>query len=336
MKICRLAAIVLAALMIVSCRLKIVVPEGGSVVSQSGTYSCAAGERCIVQINDIFFNETFVAKPAQGYELTAWAKRERALCAGTSQPCKLATEAFEGSEPLMDLLESDEVFLLQPVFVKRTDILRTFREGDVIKYTGSISVQDSGGLNTAEVTALREFFNTENEADNAPVMLHQLTLRLKSNGDEFPEASFYQQDRNGAWLDITDTAGNFLVDQETGRFGVLSYPSPLVPFTNEVIQFRLVAEDNLSNTLATGRLRIRVSKPKNISVAMGNYRSYKVTSNLEINLVAARTRITVVQNHWVAPSIGPIKADFVQETYDSRGNLIGKFGSELEATSINF
>jgi hypothetical protein len=66
---------------------------------------------------DTTFDEVFVAKPAQGYRFTAWRKKARSFCGGKQGPCVLATTSFPGT-PLMQFLESDSSFFLEPVFGK--------------------------------------------------------------------------------------------------------------------------------------------------------------------------------------------------------------------------
>jgi len=114
----RLLIALLALALLAGCKVKITVPEGGRVVSQSGAYTCSAGKVCVIEVNDIFFEETFVAKPASGYRFVKWRKRKRGFCGLKSKPCRLPTTGFGGSEALMAILESDQVFYLEPVFEK--------------------------------------------------------------------------------------------------------------------------------------------------------------------------------------------------------------------------
>lgn len=329
-----------ALLAIVSCKVKVVVPEGGTVTTGSGAYSCEAGKPCDIDIVDVFFDETFTANPAAGYEFHAWKNVSKGLCGGTANPCRLTTEGFDESAVLMEFLTSDEVFFLTPAFVKTSDSLRMFKQGDKINYRGTISFAQPGAAETvAKVTAVREFFETENKVDQFPVMLHQLTLRLVSDGSEYPEASYYYQDGKGAWFDVSDTAGNFIVNRETSKFGVLGYASPLMPSNNEVISFRLVAANSISNTIAAGSLTLRVYDRTRIVVPLGTFRAFRVSSTIELELLAgasAGARIEVVQNQWVVPHIGPIKTESTQRNYNNLGIYTDSYDSELEAVRINF
>ncbi len=103
--------------LLAGCRLVIQVPAGGKVVSASGTNDCAAGKTCRIEIVDVFFKDTFTARPAAGYTFKHWRKKERAFCANTATPCRLDSEPMGLNDLLLALLESDEVFYLQPVFV---------------------------------------------------------------------------------------------------------------------------------------------------------------------------------------------------------------------------
>jgi hypothetical protein len=114
----RLLVYLLAVALLAGCKVKITVPEGGRVTTSSGAYSCDAGSVCMIDVVDIFFDETFIAEPLQGYKFKSWKKKDRGLCGGNSKPCRLITSGFEGNEALMAFLENDQIFYLKPVFQK--------------------------------------------------------------------------------------------------------------------------------------------------------------------------------------------------------------------------
>ena len=114
----RIISLLLLCALVSSCKVRIVVPEGGSVKSSSGAYNCASGKTCNIDVVDIFFDETFTAVPASGYTFKSWKKRRKGFCGGKSKPCHLYTSGFAGNNPLMAFLESKEVFYLQPRFEK--------------------------------------------------------------------------------------------------------------------------------------------------------------------------------------------------------------------------
>ncbi len=103
------------------CKVEIKVPSGGKVTTVSGTYRCGAGETCVIDVADLFFDEVFVARPAPGYSFKGWRKKERAFCGGAKSRCQI-TSSFLGTDPLlMALLDSEELFFLQPVFSKAVE-----------------------------------------------------------------------------------------------------------------------------------------------------------------------------------------------------------------------
>lgn len=118
MRLSQLAFGALAILFVASCKVRLIVPEGGSVTTSSGAYSCTSGKTCNVDVLDFFFDETFIAKPKSGYIFKYWKKGDRRFCGENSKPCRLFTTAFTGDwvDPVAKLLESDEVFYLQPIF----------------------------------------------------------------------------------------------------------------------------------------------------------------------------------------------------------------------------
>lgn len=108
-------------LILVGCKVRIPVPEGGKVEAKSGSYRCNGGQMCTIEVVDLFFDETFQALPADGYYFSHWEKGNRRLCGGRRQPCRLVTAGFEGNDALMAILESDKTFVLKPLFLKTVD-----------------------------------------------------------------------------------------------------------------------------------------------------------------------------------------------------------------------
>jgi len=87
------------------------------VRSTDGAYVCEAGQTCVIDVVDLFFDQTFVAEPAHGYTFGGWKSSDGYLCGDEAQECGLSTAGFEGHPALESILESDETFFLQPRFV---------------------------------------------------------------------------------------------------------------------------------------------------------------------------------------------------------------------------
>jgi hypothetical protein len=106
-----------AALAVSGCKIEMSATEGGSITTASGAYSCAAGQQCVsIDVVDLFFDETFQALPEDGFVFAGWRKRNRGLCGGSKNDCRLFTSGFEGNDILLSFLDTDEVFYLEAVF----------------------------------------------------------------------------------------------------------------------------------------------------------------------------------------------------------------------------
>lgn len=116
MRLVRTVTLLIAVLFLASCKIKIIVPSEGSVTTSSGAFSCAANQTCFIDVLDIFFDETFIAKPKPGYEFVKWEFRDRGLCGGKTPPCHLYTSFFADRPNFIPFLESDEVYFLVPIF----------------------------------------------------------------------------------------------------------------------------------------------------------------------------------------------------------------------------
>lgn len=113
----RLVLLLLFAIL-ASCKIQVNVPVNGSVTTASGAYECESGEMCEIDVVDLFFDETFIGIPNNGYRFVTWTRGERRLCGGTTTECRLYTSFFEEHENLMAILESDSVFFLAPGFLR--------------------------------------------------------------------------------------------------------------------------------------------------------------------------------------------------------------------------
>ncbi|MFT6892126.1 MAG: hypothetical protein ACJASY_004186, partial [Halioglobus sp.] len=149
----KLLSIVSVVAMAAGCKVEIVLPEGGYVLSGSGEYDCrsevtqqslhsnhmhgskhvshlagskvaaaADGDQktsCEIAIDDTTFDDTFTAVPYEGYEFKRWKKRDGGLFGGGKvAEVRIYTTGFEVSDLLMEILDSDNVYYLEPVFRK--------------------------------------------------------------------------------------------------------------------------------------------------------------------------------------------------------------------------
>jgi hypothetical protein len=349
MSLVRTIVLVLMAVFIVSCKIKIVVPEGGSVDSASGAYNCSSGKICKIDVADIFFSEIFTALPAEGYVFHEWKKRSNALCSRTSAPCNLSTAGFDEFPALMAVLESNAVFQLQPIFVKPSKPLRIFQDGDAILYRGDFFSEDADGVETtSEITAEQQYLNTDSEINGLKLSVQRFLVRLTiPNGDEIaldPLDTFYDQKENGELTEYTDEnlfvgEGDAILDFQEVKFGVLSIPSPMVPLSKQVFKIRSFAAEDFTTSVWAGSLVIEVSRLKNVKVPMGTFKAYKVISKRKMELLvteeAGATKV-VDQVLWVVPNIGVVKTKTSQRSYDNRGVFDGVNGTSLEALEANY
>jgi len=118
----------LACLLVLQgCRLVLVVPEGGTLQTASGAFSCPASSRCEIDISAASFDETFTAVASTGYRFTGWRQERGYFCGGTTEACRVFSLGFD----------ADLEFYLQPeferTFTASTDeliVLETFDAAD--------------------------------------------------------------------------------------------------------------------------------------------------------------------------------------------------------------
>jgi hypothetical protein len=97
------------------------VPAGGSVTTNSGSLSCSANSSCTLDVADIYFDETFVANPATGFDFIGWKSGPARLCAGSTEPCRFSTASLAGNEDAIALLDDPNLLVyLEPAFVSES------------------------------------------------------------------------------------------------------------------------------------------------------------------------------------------------------------------------
>jgi hypothetical protein len=125
LQVSKLFVFLMTAILLSGCKLAVIVVEGGEVRSR-GLGTCMAGAICIHDVSDPNFSEVFRAVPdnENGWYFQKWNSGDRFFCGGsTDTRCRLSFEGHEDSEAVEELVASDEVFYLMPVFKEFSDTL---------------------------------------------------------------------------------------------------------------------------------------------------------------------------------------------------------------------
>lgn len=112
----RIVLLVSITALMASCKLAVIVVEGGQVRS-TGSGTCLAGSICIVDVTDPGFSESFTAVPGTGWYFQKWNSGGGFFCGGqTSATCQLSFQDYEETKAVADMVASSELFYLMPVF----------------------------------------------------------------------------------------------------------------------------------------------------------------------------------------------------------------------------
>jgi hypothetical protein len=125
LQVSKLFVFLMTAILLSGCKLAVIVVEGGEVFSR-GTGFCVAGAICIHDVSDPNFSEVFQAVPDNdnGWYFQRWNSGDRFFCGdSTDTYCRLSFEGHEESEAVEELVASDEVFYLMPVFKQFSDTI---------------------------------------------------------------------------------------------------------------------------------------------------------------------------------------------------------------------
>ena len=78
--------IISLAVLATGCRVAIIVPTGGNVVSSNGAYNCPEASVCEFEVTEAPFSETFTAQASPGYEFEKWSNGADFLCGKSTNP----------------------------------------------------------------------------------------------------------------------------------------------------------------------------------------------------------------------------------------------------------
>lgn len=168
----RALALIGFVLLASGCKLVIDVPEGATVTSESGAYSCPSQQSCSIDLVDVFFDETFAVEVEPGYTFLGWSSAAGALCAEALEPCNVTTTLLADFPELMSLLDSDASLLLSPTIIKNPVLTEANLEvsgeteplEDGFRVLGSVALQGAGSARrTFDEADLSVTFSEEGE-----------------------------------------------------------------------------------------------------------------------------------------------------------------------------
>lgn len=104
------------------CKLAVIVVEGGSVFSLSGTRDCAVGSICVFETTTTDFAETFYAVSQADWYFVRWNSGGDFFCQDAiSQTCEINNTALAGFPVAEALIASSKTYYIQPVFAPFED-----------------------------------------------------------------------------------------------------------------------------------------------------------------------------------------------------------------------
>lgn len=132
----------LLALIAGGCKIDVVAPEGATIRSESGVYECIGPNVCTIEVNDVFFNETFRVETEGDLIFAGWKRRDRGLCGGLTDACPIVTSLFAGNEVLEAFLASDETFFLEADIATEVAMLSVAKDTTIFADRTADSISD--------------------------------------------------------------------------------------------------------------------------------------------------------------------------------------------------
>lgn len=113
-------AILGMSVLLMGSKIIITVPEGGTVVSSSGLFTCSAGEVCTIDVDSRYFAETFTAVPDTGYAFSSWGASNNALCRGSQNPDCTEASTAPGSGSVVSYTLTPSFYAWRPRHAEST------------------------------------------------------------------------------------------------------------------------------------------------------------------------------------------------------------------------
>jgi hypothetical protein len=115
-KHCKYALLATALCFLASCKVAVIVVEGGQVESQ-GSGTCTSGSVCMHQVNNTSYYETFTAVADTGWQFVRWNSGGGFLCGDlTDAACVITTLGAQGAPLIEAVIASAATFNIMPVF----------------------------------------------------------------------------------------------------------------------------------------------------------------------------------------------------------------------------
>ena len=111
-----MVVLVLSAVGLSGCKIKVISGPGGTVKTVSGNYTCTPGPGCVVDAGSVDFQEEFFAEPDEGFVFVGWKLRARGLCGGKRGSCNLFYPEFLLDRLLPIINNPDQEFYLEAQF----------------------------------------------------------------------------------------------------------------------------------------------------------------------------------------------------------------------------
>lgn len=100
------------AVLLAGCKIQFAALDGGEIYAQTEGFVCSEFRKCTANVVDTSFNESFLARPKEGYAFDGWVNGTDYFCGGKRGSCDLSTTGFEGNTALLDVIDSDKEFYL--------------------------------------------------------------------------------------------------------------------------------------------------------------------------------------------------------------------------------
>jgi hypothetical protein len=232
-----------------------------------------------------------------------------------------------------------------PITPSPTDQIYRYTSGDVVDFTGTLSMLNVDSVSQVFPVEVRMEFlpGTRTHLDKQVLILRTSVFFTETSEEQVTEQSIWQES-DGELFELTDNVGNIYVNENTSQQGLIAIPTPYDTAMNTETSFNFHTEygGHVSGAVTAGLRTITRGAMEELQTPMGQYQSYQVSHRESYEYEFSygdylRDSTTAIERtQWISPIKGQIKKLEIRSEYSPSGQLMAVYRWELNLQNTNF
>jgi hypothetical protein len=187
----------IGALTLAGCKVEMVPGQGGRIDGNTGTW-CREADICTLRIETTDFLEEFIAVAEPGWKFSHWKQRAGGFCSGSEEnTCTLDTTNFVAFPALLEVLNSDDRYFMEPVFEPAEPLVEQWSKVFVITTETAFCAYTGAGFPIEG----RRYYSRLTKYENGLLRMESLDSGFLDIADPLSQEEYF-------WLSTAD--GNYI------------------------------------------------------------------------------------------------------------------------------